>query len=194
MSKKIFFSRTKKNYNWPWELHQVDQLIPWESLVEKYHKLEIECSTENMDFYGFLRKHFFVKKILKNLQKNFQKISKFFTLVTQWPSPQTWISYVDDIANDKFSFANIFISPLGWIPNWYFDVALWLAGALRLDIWLAKGAASEHQFENPPLLTSYSIWLVQYDQSRRWSPADWVHCDPNSKVRLGHKAHLVGQY
>ena len=38
----------------PLELHQDDRQIQLESLAEKYHKLEIECSTKNKNLNQFM--------------------------------------------------------------------------------------------------------------------------------------------
>ena len=45
--------------------------------------------------------------------------------------------------NQNIFFSEIlhfFVPNLGGILYWFFEVALWLAGALRLDIWLAESA------------------------------------------------------
>ena len=69
----------------------------------------------------------------------------------------TYNGFQVDVAN--WCTAWLSCANLNRIPNWSFPVTLWLAGALRLDIWLAEGAIEWASIWKPSLVK----WLILSD-------------------------------
>ena len=83
----------------------------------------------------YLDFHFFFSKIDKKYYILDCKLKKIGCKM-QWKPRWTRIDFC------VFEDSQSIVLSFNWdaISNWYFEVALWLAGALGLDIWLAESA------------------------------------------------------